>query len=100
MAHLPVRAVWVKFTKTSNDPKLSDGGHEARRLQPRRPAAVRCSAWLGVTFAASPISPFVFALVVTTLFRNLVQNNARCCAEIQTFDHAEHGNAHAHFTAL
>src|SRR5437867_10234588 len=28
-------------------PKLSDGGHEARRLQPRRPAAVRCSAWLG-----------------------------------------------------
>src|SRR3954451_5700054 len=28
-------------------PKLSDGGHEARRWQPRRPAAVRCSAWLG-----------------------------------------------------
>jgi hypothetical protein len=28
-------------------PKLSDGGHEARRLQLRRPAAVRCSAWLG-----------------------------------------------------
>ena len=28
-------------------PKLSDGGHEARRLQPRRPTAVRCSAWLG-----------------------------------------------------
>src|SRR5215211_1649086 len=28
-------------------PKLSDGGHEARRLQLRRPATVRCSAWLG-----------------------------------------------------
>ena len=28
-------------------PKLSDGGYGARRLQPRRPAAVRCSAWLG-----------------------------------------------------
>ncbi len=28
-------------------PKLSDGGHEAHRWQPRRPAAVRCSAWLG-----------------------------------------------------
>ena len=27
-------------------PKLSDGGHGARRLQPRRPAAVRRSAWL------------------------------------------------------
>src|SRR5207253_1459404 len=27
-------------------PKLSDGGHEAQRLQPRRPAAVRRSAWL------------------------------------------------------
>src|SRR6266576_7078625 len=27
--------------------KLSDGGHEARGLQPRRPAAVRWSAWLG-----------------------------------------------------
>src|SRR5258708_3589035 len=34
---------------TPNDPKLSDGGHEARRLQLRRPAAVRCSAWLGVS---------------------------------------------------
>ncbi len=36
--------------------KLSDGGHKARRLQPRRPAAVRCSAWLGgikfIRFAA------------------------------------------------
>src|SRR6266516_2585172 len=29
------------------DGELSDGGHGARRLQPRRPAAVRCSAWLG-----------------------------------------------------
>jgi len=28
-------------------PKLSDGGHEARRLQPRRPAAVRCSDGMG-----------------------------------------------------
>jgi hypothetical protein len=28
-------------------PKLSDGGHEARRLQRRRDAAVRCSTWLG-----------------------------------------------------
>ena len=27
-------------------PKLSDGGHETRRWQPRRPAAVRCSARL------------------------------------------------------
>jgi hypothetical protein len=26
--------------------KLSDGGHETRRLQLRRPAAVRRSAWL------------------------------------------------------
>jgi len=24
--------------------ELNDGGHEARRLQPRRPAAVRCGA--------------------------------------------------------
>src|SRR5947208_13271996 len=29
-------------------PKLSDGGHEARGWQPRRPAAVRCSAWLSL----------------------------------------------------
>jgi hypothetical protein len=28
-------------------PKLSDGGHEACRLQQERDAAVRCSAWLG-----------------------------------------------------
>src|SRR5207253_2211200 len=37
-------------------PKLSGGGHETRRLQPRRPAAVRCSAWLGlvvITLCAS-----------------------------------------------
>ena len=27
-------------------PKLSDGGHEARRLEQERDAAVRCSAWL------------------------------------------------------
>ena len=26
--------------------QFSEGGHEARRLQPRRPTAVRCSAWL------------------------------------------------------
>src|SRR2546427_6164966 len=29
--------------------KLSDGGHEAHRLQPRRPAAVRCSALGGMS---------------------------------------------------
>ena len=33
-------------------PKLSDGGHETVRWQPRRPAAVRrCSAWLAVTMS-------------------------------------------------
>lgn len=26
-------------------PKLNDGGHEARRLEPRQPATVRRSAW-------------------------------------------------------
>ena len=31
---------------------LSDGGHEARRLQPRCPAASRRSAWLGDSFIA------------------------------------------------
>jgi hypothetical protein len=31
-------------------PKLSDGGDEARRLQPQRDAAVRCGAWLGGIF--------------------------------------------------
>ena len=30
----------------SNDPKLSDGGQEMREFQPRRDAAVRCSARL------------------------------------------------------
>jgi len=37
-------------------PKLSDGGHEARRLQTERDAAVRCSAWLNEAAArgASP----------------------------------------------
>ena len=35
----------------------SDGGHEACRLQPRRPAAVRrCSVWLGHPFMASRIA--------------------------------------------
>jgi hypothetical protein len=28
-------------------PKLSDGGHGAHELQPRWPAAVRWSVWLG-----------------------------------------------------
>ncbi len=35
--------------------QLSDGGHEARRLQPRRPAAVRC-ALLGRVVLMSPAS--------------------------------------------
>ncbi len=39
-----------------NDPKLSDGGHETRRLQPRWLAAVRCSAWLGRQSLVSIIS--------------------------------------------
>src|SRR6185503_17800520 len=28
-------------------PKLNDGGQRARRLQPERDAAVKCSRWLG-----------------------------------------------------
>src|SRR5216683_6662007 len=45
-------------------PKLSDGGHEARRLQPRQPAAVRCSAWLGHTSSVN--------LIVNTSLANTI----------------------------
>ena len=38
---LPIR-------QTDERPKLSDGGYETRRLQSRWPAAVHCSAWLGI----------------------------------------------------
>jgi hypothetical protein len=39
----------VADKKAAERPKLSDGGHEKARLKPRRDAAVRWSAWLGIT---------------------------------------------------
>jgi hypothetical protein len=42
-------------------PKLSDGGHETRRLQPRWPAAVRCSRWLGSRYLLIHLPPCLCA---------------------------------------
>src|SRR5260221_1434966 len=46
--HLPELWMTHDLSMKAQRPKLSDGGHEARRLQQQRDAAVRCSDWLGI----------------------------------------------------
>jgi hypothetical protein len=48
MYHLEcLGAFYARSFLATQRPKLSDGDHEARRLEQQRNAAVRCSAWLG-----------------------------------------------------
>ena len=43
-SHADINALWINLHTRVLAERPSDGGHEARRLQLRRPAAVRCSA--------------------------------------------------------
>src|SRR6266487_5431267 len=49
--------------------QLSDGVHEARRLQQERDAAVRCRAWVGGVSIVSPELPTRFVRIYFRSFQ-------------------------------
>lgn len=57
----------------------------------------RYNGWKRSRSLALMPSASVLALILTSLFSHLVENDSRTCAKVQAFDHAEHGYCDAHF---